>query len=69
MYSYVYTYYNFETIKNFKFQQRNLQGYVDKLSECFKNDKSEVRDKFDEIKNLCEDTMKLMVSLIHGGQS
>ena len=69
MYSYVYTYYNFETIKNFKFQQRNLQGYVDKLSECFKNDKSEVRDKFDEIKNLCEDTMKLMVSLIDKDQS
>ena len=69
MYSYVYTYYNFETIKNFKFQQRNLQGYVDKLSECFKNDKSEVQDKFDEIKNLCEDTMKLMVSLIDKDQS
>ena len=51
MYSYVYTYYNFETIENFKFQQENLQGYVDELSECVKNDKSEVRDKFDEIKN------------------
>ena len=69
MYSYVYTYYNFRTIENFKFQQRNLQGYVDKLSECLKDVKSEVRDKLDEIKNLCEGTMKLMVSLIDKGQS
>ena len=64
MYSYVFTYYDskLKTIRNFKFQQENLQKYVDKLSECFKDDKSEVRDKLDEIKNLGEGTMKLMAS-------
>ena len=51
MYSYVFTYYNsqLETIENFKFQQGNLQKYVDKLSEYFKDDKSGVRDKLDKI--------------------
>ena len=71
MYSYVFTYYNSD-LKLFENLQGNLQEYVDELSECFKGDKSEVRDKLDKIeaaKNLCEDTMNAMVSLIYDGQN
>ena len=72
MYSYVFTYYNSDlrTIDKITFQQGNLQGYVDKLSECLKDDKTiDKLDGIEKAKNSCEDTMKAIVSLIHGGQN
>ena len=72
MCSYAFTYYDskLRTIYKITFQQGNLQGYVDKLSECLKDDKTiDKLDGIEKAKNSCEDTMNAIVSLIDDGQN